>query len=179
MDEKDMAALDSVRRREDSMGLEYAYRRMWLHEWQGMYVVTGIGNCGDGVIKIPSAIRTEFGGGGVSFARDITVGKIGKRVFYGNNSVEGIALIKIYEIDDEAFAGCRQLKWIYLPKCLKKVGNGVFADCENLKIIFYEGTEEEFKKIKSTDENTPSNGVERLFVGGASTKAKIYYNCRL
>lgn len=180
-DKNDTAALEIMRRKAPSEGLEYVYRRMWLHEWQGMYVVAGVGNCGDSVIKIPAAIRTEFGGGGVSFPRDIRVGRIGKRAFYGNDRVEGIVLERVCEADDEAFACCRSLKWIYLPKCLKKAGNGLFEGCENLKAIFYEGTESQLKKIlfKSVGQGGGKSGAARLCEASARLNARIYYNCLL
>ena len=50
-----------------------------------------------------------------------------------------------------------------LPKSLKEIKENCFKDCENLKEIYYEGTEEEFKNI------VIESGNENL------TDAKIYY----
>ena len=39
------------------------------------------------------------------------------------------------------------LRAVYLPKSLKRIGKDVFASCDSLEEIFFEGTEDEWNKI--------------------------------
>ena len=52
----------------------------------------------------------------------------------------------LVNLDDWAFEGCKALESIILPKSLQMLGTWLFADCDNLKSIFYEGTIEDFWK---------------------------------
>ena len=61
-----------------------------------------------------------------------------------NYKVEGnIILIK-----DGAFNGCNSLQTIILPKNLKEIETYAFFSCNHLYQVNYEGTKEEWKKIK-------------------------------
>lgn len=179
--------LENMRRIPFSEGLNFAYRRMWLHEWQGMYVVTGIGCCTDDIIKIPATIRTDFGLGEKHLLRDIRVGKVGERAFFRNAGLKGAVLTKVTEIGEEAFADCRSLGWVYLPKSLSRVGRSAFSGCGNLRAVFYEGTEEQFRKIRQTSPKYKSTdstlcggtGGNSTLCGGAPLNVKIYFNNRM
>lgn len=57
---------------------------------------------------------------------------------------EGIKKIDIY-----TFYGCSSLETIYLPKSLKKIEEDAFEECNSLKKVFYNGSEDEWRKIKN------------------------------
>ena len=77
----------------------------------------------------------------------------------------------VEELCDEAFLSPanknKELRAIYLPKTLKRIGKDVFASCEALTEIYFEGTEEEFQKI---EKETSLEGLKVIF--GASYPEK-------
>ena len=70
----------------------------------------------------------------------------------------------VEELCDNAFFSSTgknsELCAVYLPKSLKKIGCDVFASCDSLKTIFFEGNEEEWNKI---EKNTDLEGLEIIF----------------
>ena len=73
----------------------------------------------------------------------------------------------VEEICDNAFFSPAnknaELRAIYLPKTLKRIGKNAFASCAALSEIHFEGTKEEFGKIEN---GTSLDGLEIIF--GAS-----------
>ena len=49
--------------------------------------------------------------------------------------------------DGGAFAGCRNLKRITIPRRISYIGPGTFEGCDSLEDVYYEGTPEEWKKV--------------------------------
>ena len=50
---------------------------------------------------------------------------------------------KLEEIGWDAFAGCKKLKNIVIPRNVKKIGSYAFMDCEELQEVVFEGKLEE------------------------------------
>ena len=79
-----------------------------------------------------------------------SVTSIGKYAFGGCNSVKNIKISKsVTSIGDYAFEGCTSLKTVILPVSLTSIGLRVFFECDSLTHIYYEGTKEEFDKMKT------------------------------
>ncbi|MBO5415682.1 MAG: hypothetical protein J6A83_03545 [Clostridia bacterium] len=60
----------------------------------------------------------------------------------------------IVDIGDRAFESDKNhdLKKVFLPKTLKRIGSDIFCGCENICDIFFEGSEQEWEQIeKETD----------------------------
>ena len=53
----------------------------------------------------------------------------------------------VERIGDEAFSLCDQLQTIVIPRSLKKIGSSTCVGCYILRDFFYQGTEEEWRKI--------------------------------
>lgn len=54
----------------------------------------------------------------------------------------------IQKIGRAAFSGCTSLERITIPKAIKSIGADTFKDCVSLCDIYYEGTLDEWNKIK-------------------------------
>ena len=166
--------------------LRYGFRRMWLHEWQGVYVVSGMGYCTDPCIRLPRSIEMTVTYGGEKQVHRVPVGEVGKRAFACERRLEGAVLTAVTEIGAEAFDECCSLRWLWLPRTLRRIGPAAFRGCKNLEAILFEGTEEEFKKIvidtAQKDVSSPDKGLtfeeyEVKHLGNEPfLNAKVYYN---
>lgn len=69
--------------------------------------------------------------------------------FFAHSNIK-ICVVKenIMVIKENAFAACTKLQTIKLPKSLKKIKNSAFSMCTHLSTINYNGTKEDWKKIK-------------------------------
>ena len=82
------------------------------------------------------------------------------RFYLGYADIEEYSVLDgIKIIYDDAFKGCEKLKNLALPKSITMIGHA-FEDCSNLKYIQYEGTSEEWYKIKKPGLAVPS--LEKL-----------------
>lgn len=84
-----------------------------------------------------------------------TVEEIDGYAFFDCRNVEELSIpngVKV--IKEVAFAICRKMKSITLPKSLNKIERSVFSQCDSLKDVYYQGTKEEWKKIRiDSDDN--------------------------
>lgn len=81
--------------------------------------------------------------------------------------IETIKLGKgVKSIGRSAFYKCYPIKSIVIPKSLESVGPNAFAFCSGLKDVYYEGTKEDWEKIK----------MESSLWGNALETATIHYN---
>lgn len=72
-------------------------------------------------------------------------------------------------IETRAFAGCRNLKYITIPATLKYLGEEVFDMDDDLKNIYYSGTEEEWNNIEIHPNNHwPENTTVHCINGSIS-----------
>ena len=188
IERNDGQVLELFWRMEFSGGLEFKYHQKWIRPWQGLYAVVSAGSCHDPFIKLPRSIKFTFKYGEKEDVHNKSVYRVVRRAFANERRLEGIALTSVSEIDEEAFAGCTQLKWLYISKSLRAVGRAAFKDCA-LSTIFYEGTEEEFKAIfvksRQKEVYSPDKGAtfeEMAFdIEGNEPflTSKVYYNCKL
>ena len=68
--------------------------------------------------------------------------------FVGSNMKTYTVTELVTVIKEYAFAHCTKLQTIELPKSLKKIKNSTFFMCTHLSTINYNGTKEDWKKIK-------------------------------
>lgn len=66
-------------------------------------------------------------------------------------------------IDDFAFYGCRGLTSIIIANSVTSIGDYVFADCSELKTVYYKGTAEEWDKILIYSNNTYLTSATRYY----------------
>ena len=74
------------------------------------------------------------------------VKEIGVRAFYGNSSEFVTVPDSVNKIGESAFYSAEQLEYIIIGSGVTLVDRKAFFDCENLKTVFYNGTEEDFEK---------------------------------
>jgi hypothetical protein len=56
--------------------------------------------------------------------------------------------LPVTAIGDDAFAWCTQLVSVAIGKNVKKIGSGAFAICANLKTVYYQGSEDEWRSFQ-------------------------------
>ena len=66
-------------------------------------------------------------------------------------------------IDNEAFEGCVGLSSIIIPKSVTSIGRFAFFGCDNLKTVYYSGSEAEWNEISVGDYNDPLYNAEKIF----------------
>jgi|GEM_PF-4883680 len=108
--------------------------------------------------------------------------------FMGDKSLTDVTLASTVEsIQLEAFLHCENLKSVTLPKSLKRVGQNVFSLEEpgkkgayqtdnvnpNLKDIYYQGTEEEWKQIEFAIYTLDEGHINRMTIEGRDKNGKV------
>ncbi|MBR4174645.1 MAG: leucine-rich repeat protein [Lachnospiraceae bacterium] len=148
------------------------------------------------LLYVPEGIVKDNGG-------DYTVIKGTKDIQWGTFR-EDMSLVNltvastVKSIQPEAFYGCDNLKTVTLPRSLNRIGQHAFSDLESKKIypvsagltdIYYEGTEEEWKKVKYAEYDFDKGYVNQLSVKSTTTlynhledvgipaNVTIHYNC--
>ena len=169
----------------ETQDLSYSFRAMWMHDW-GVYAVKGMGYCTDPCIRLPRSIVMTTTYGEEKQVHRVPVGEVGKRAFACERRLEGAVLTAVSEIGAEAFDECCSLRWLWLPRTLRRIGPAAFRGCKNLEAILFEGTEEEFKKIVvdtaqkevfSPDKGLTFEEYEVKHLGNEPfLNAKVYYN---
>lgn len=141
------------------------------------------------VVKVPESVKNKYG-------NIVPVVGISGSAFAGNKNVTDIILPSgIGSFPAGSFAGCRNLKNITIPKNIPIILEKTFEECVSLENVFYEGTIEEWKKLKIIHEKheiefgdcipgTPVHKVlsERLVhIPGndALFSATIHFRCEL
>jgi len=104
--------------------------------------VKEIGDKATEVIKLPKSALNKWG-------NEVDVSGFMPGVFQYNDIVTDVILhSRIGGIPEGAFRGCKNLKRITIPKHVKKIGRDVFAGCDSLEDVYFEGTMEEWEKIE-------------------------------
>lgn len=104
--------------------------------------VMTIGVPGLEVIKLPKKALNKWGD-------EVDVTGFFPGLFLDNYVVTDIILHSgIHDIPDGAFRGCKNLKRVTIPGFVKKIGRDVFAGCDSLEDVYFEGTKEEWEKIE-------------------------------
>jgi len=122
--------------------LEYKRAMLWLDRWMLPIGLLSLGGEDSEIIKVPRKAKNDLG-------NTVSVIYIEKSAFAGNERITDIVLLpSIGSLPKGAFAGCKSLKNITIPKNITIIKEGTFKDCDALENIYYEGTAEEWKKIK-------------------------------
>ena len=117
-------------------------------------------------------------------------------VFKENKQVTDIIMARYGQtIGTGSFSGCIGLKRITIPKCVKRIEENAFKNCERLEDVYYEGILEDWRKIEIVSEKyevefgefypgTPiqkiRNAELRHIPGNeALFRATIHFNCDL
>ena len=90
---------------------------------------------------------------------DITKIVIGDGITYISNTLymcRNLREVHIGEgvewIDESTFCGCSALESVTLPQSLTSIGYLAFADCYNLKTVYYNGTKAQWNGIEGTED---------------------------
>lgn len=83
-----------------------------------------------------------------------SVTSIGSKAFgYCIRLTNAIIPTSVTSIGDEAFTGCTKLTSIVIPSSITSIGDEAFSECENLKNVYYQGSKEDWDKIKIGSDN--------------------------
>ncbi|MBR2722257.1 MAG: leucine-rich repeat domain-containing protein [Clostridia bacterium] len=120
------------------------------NEDQQSYSVTGIGECQDTDIVIPSTYK------------GLPVTSIDSRAFDGCSSLTSIVIPNgMTDIGVYAFYGCTSLASIVIPNSITNIGNAAFASCTSLKKVFITDLEAWCRiSFAETSANPLSNGAD-------------------
>ena len=173
---------------EQSIGLKYTPSKD-----ETSWTVSGIGNCSDEEIIIPSEYNGKpiTGIDGCAFdscsqiehiAISDSVIKIGARAFYACTKLQHVALpSSITSISNSAFEGCTSLKSISIPASVTRICSYAFDYCKALTDVYYEGTDEQWDNITIGNGNDALISANIKFIGGkikssAGVEYTFYYN---
>lgn len=122
--------------------LEYKQAIMWLHPENLPLGVFSIGEEYPTIIKIPPQAVNRYG-------RKVPIIAIARDAFAGHGEITDIVLPpSIQGFAKSMFSGCSGLKRITIPKKIKTISRGMFDGCDALEDVYYEGSMEEWKRIK-------------------------------
>ncbi len=95
----------------------------------------------------------------------ITGGKINYGSFFNCTNVENIVLYGVNEIDDYAFAYCKNIKEIVLPNSITKIGYNIFYSCSNIESITLPFLD---KKVRELFNAITVTSVTRVIITGGT-----------
>ena len=108
-------------------------------------------------VTIPSSV-TEIEEGAFSYCDNLKALTIPGSVKETNNCFfcSGLQSVTLSEgtetIDYSAFRGCRSLTSVTLPRSMLRIKNFAFEQCDELKDVYYKGTEEDWGEIIIEDD---------------------------
>ena len=165
-------------------GRIFALPSRWYHP----RAVVGRERHGERVVKLPASIPVTDSQGNPYRTSVIA---FSCSVFVRDTDVEEIILPgTISSIPQGAFAGCSSLKRITIPKRVTSILRATFEGCTSLTDVYYEGSEEEWAKVKIFHKgyrvtNPKALGavlnVEEYEITGNEPilQAKVHFNCTL
>ena len=107
----------------------------------------------------------------VKFSKNLK--SLGNRTFVGCSALEEVELpTNLTQLGDDrgnwgVFCDCSSLKRITIPRSLKSINEWVFLRCDNLKDLYYEGTESEWKNFV----------IQPMGNYNYTSTARVHYNC--
>ena len=127
----------------ETKGMAYTYAVLWLNPHRlpaGLISMRGVK---DEIIRIPERVVNEYG-------NHVPVINAARGVLGQNENLTDLILTNQWygSLYNGVLKDCTKLERITLPKSIKEVSKGAFLDCVSLKDVYYEGTEEEWNRIK-------------------------------
>ena len=118
----------------------------WLHPSWYPLKVSELTDQSQTFIRIPTKGINPYSN------KEVLVVGFSAAAFSGNESITDVVLhTHIRGIPEGAFAGCVSLEHITIPKNVTVIGKDTFKDCDKLTDVYYEGTKEEWDKIRIVD----------------------------
>ena len=69
----------------------------------------------------------------------------------------------VSRLNNYCFAGCKSLSSVRISESASRISSRAFKDCANLKDINFEGTEEQWNKVKIERGNKPLKKARKHF----------------
>lgn len=160
----------------------------WVHPHNLPKKLIELGKFDNGFYKMPDWYTNYTYINGDKLEPPVTVPVIDFRddLFIDNVEITDLILSNYQgSLPSEAFKGMKNLKRIWLPKSIKYIPKDCFKDCKSLEEIYFEGSKEEFKQIKTyyklyrvIHKLGPKDDVEEYYDYGnlSFMKSKVYYN---
>lgn len=184
--EEDM--IQHFREAKSCEGLSFGRIFLLPSRWYHPRAVSRRDRQGERVVKLPATIPVTDGLG--NWHR-VSIIEFSGSVFFRDTDVEEIILpATISAIPQGAFAGCSSLRRITIPRRVTSILRATFDGCTSLTDVYYEGSEEEWAKVKIFHKgyrvtNPKALGavlnVEEYEIPGNEPvlQAKVHFNCPL
>lgn len=104
-------------------------------------------------VELPNSVRSisQYAFQGCTALKNLTMPsqlrEIGQSAFKDCTGLETLNIPSVGTIDASAFSGCTALTSVSLPKNVKTIGNAAFRYCDNIKDVYYAGSETEWSAI--------------------------------
>lgn len=94
---------------------------------------------------------------------------------YSKSSIDYAHIpVGVPSIGDGAFSNCLKLQSVFIPKSVKKIGHNAFFNCPYLRQIVYNGTKEEWYKVKRGSNWLVRCGTDIIQCTDGNLKVNIY-----
>ena len=140
----------------------------------GGYAFTGVGNCKDKNVVIPSEVNgvpvvavadNAFKYSDVeSVVIPASVKVVGRDAFFACSSLKSVVIEGATAIDDYAFFGCGKLTTVTICGSVKSIGANAFGSCHKLATVYYEGTADEWALITIGSGNEKLTSATRKYI---------------
>lgn len=94
------------------------------------------------------SLTVEDGSSRYVSERNCLIEKESRTLIAGCKSSVVSVYVEIAAIGDAAFEGCDSITYINLPQEIRSIGARAFADCKNLKNIYFGGTKAEWENLQ-------------------------------
>jgi len=174
---------------EPTEGMRYNIAMFWVHPYHLPKRITDMGTASGNIIRIPDLCENVHKVDEAEEHLTVAVTMLESSVFQNHTEITDIILpVFLDKICGKAFSGCSSLKRILIPKGVTLIPEGCFDGCDNLEDIYYEGSEEEWNKIRIVHEayrpvpgqknglhlemeTYPVSGNEAVF------RARVHFDC--
>ena len=86
-----------------------------------------------------------------------------QNAFEGCDFLESIVFDEgVRYIDDAVFYSCEELTTVVLPKSLERLGHNVFNGCDKLTEITYNGTCQDWRKVRNHEFVNEGSYISRI-----------------
>lgn len=118
-------------------------------------------------VAMPSSLKTidfeAFSGctGLIDIRIPVSVTEIGEAAFIGcSNLEEAVILGSLTSISERTFKNCTNLSTVKIPGSVMSIGKSAFSECSKISDVYYEGTKEDFSKIRIGEDNSFLTGAK-------------------